>query len=463
MRRWQEMALLLSADIAACVLAFAVALWFRQAATLEALVFPVGAYVLPGDLLASAWVALYAYIGLYDDGWSRKSRLDELMWLAKTVFLGVVILFIATFDPSRPFALTRVVILSYGFTLIGVSGAGRLLARGIQRRLFQKGIGLQNALLVGAGEAASRLRASMDRHGRLGYRIAGCLTTAESVGPDASADVIGTLDDLPDRIVEHSVSEVMFAEPELSHDRILEAVAKCNGLRVGFSVVPDLYDVIVGRSALGQIYGIPLMPLFASTMSVWQRRTKRVVDVVVSAVALVAGAPIWATLAAIIWLQDRHPAVYSQERVGCEGRTFNVHKFRSMVPDAEKKSGPVWASKGDPRITSIGRLLRKTRLDEVPQLWNVVRGEMSLVGPRPERPYFVNKLALEIPLYRRRLHVKPGVTGWAQTKLAYDETIDDVREKLKHDLYYVENMSLRLDMIILARTVWVVIAGRGAQ
>jgi len=153
--------------------------------------------------------------------------------------------------------------------------------------------------------------------------------------------------------------------------------------------------------------------------------------------------------------------IYSQERVGRNGRYFRVYKFRSMVTDAEKHSGPVWAKKNDPRVTAVGRLLRKLRLDEIPQLWNVLKGDMSIVGPRPERPYFVEKLKRVYPLYSRRLLVRPGLTGWAQVKGRYDETIEDVKTKLEFDLYYLENMSLRMDLKIVLSTVAIVLGGKG--
>ena len=155
------------------------------------------------------------------------------------------------------------------------------------------------------------------------------------------------------------------------------------------------------------------------------------------------------------------PIFFKQERTGLDGKDFYVYKFRSMINDAEKKSGPVWSQRNDPRITRVGSFIRKVRIDEIPQMMNVLKGEMSLVGPRPERPYFVNKLSEEIPLYKRRLKVRPGITGWAQVKHKYDESIEDVNTKLRFDLFYIENMSLRMDFKILFRTIFVVLFGKG--
>jgi len=186
-------------------------------------------------------------------------------------------------------------------------------------------------------------------------------------------------------------------------------------------------------------------------------------DIVDSISLLTLGAPIWLLTALLIKLTSAGPAVYSQVRVGQNGKNYTMYKFRSMYIDAEKRSGPQWATENDPRITPFGRFVRKTRLDEIPQFVNVVRGEMSLVGPRPERPFFVEQLKKEIPWYVRRIKMKPGITGWAQVKHKYDESIEDVKQKVIFDLYYFENMSILLDIKILIRTILVVFTGKGAH
>jgi exopolysaccharide biosynthesis polyprenyl glycosylphosphotransferase len=195
-------------------------------------------------------------------------------------------------------------------------------------------------------------------------------------------------------------------------------------------------------------------------MSQWEQVMKRILDVAVSLLVLILGLPVWLLVAIIIRLESPGPALYKQERVGKDGERFNMIKFRSMREDAEK-AGPQWAHKKDPRVTRVGKWLRKLHIDEVPQMVNVLNGHMSLVGPRPERPMFVESLSKEIPLYTRRLKVRPGVTGWAQVKHQYDETIEDVRKKVQYDLYYIENMSLRMDMKILFSTASHMLLGKG--
>jgi len=196
-------------------------------------------------------------------------------------------------------------------------------------------------------------------------------------------------------------------------------------------------------------------------MKPWEESLKRALDVLVAFLVLVLGLPFWILVAALIKLDSPGPVLYRQERLGKNGNSFRIFKFRSMATDAEKKSGPVWAAKKDPRVTRVGRIIRKLHVDEVPQFINVLLGDMSLVGPRPERSFFVEKLAAELPLYKRRLRVRPGITGWAQVKHKYDESIEDVKVKLKYDLFYIENMSWRMDLKILFNTFYVMLMGKG--
>jgi exopolysaccharide biosynthesis polyprenyl glycosylphosphotransferase len=196
-------------------------------------------------------------------------------------------------------------------------------------------------------------------------------------------------------------------------------------------------------------------------MPEWEKKLKRLMDIVLSFILILVSLPVTFVTAVAIKLESKGPIFYKQERSGLNGKAFKIYKFRSMVTDAEKLTGPIWSMKDDPRITKVGKFIRRVRIDEIPQVINILKGDMSFVGPRPERPFFVEKLSQEIPLYKRRLKVRPGVTGWAQVKHKYDESIEDVKVKLRYDLFYIENMSLRMDFKIIIRTVFVVLFGKG--
>ncbi len=244
-------------------------------------------------------------------------------------------------------------------------------------------------------------------------------------------------------------------------DSLMEVLRLCDGKSVSLKLVPDFYTLIGGMARTEHMYGLPLIEVLPEPMQTWEQSLKRLFDVSVAFLVLSVGLPVWITIAFLIRITSPGPAIYRQKRVGRKGKIFTMHKYRTMRDNAEAETGPVWASHNDYRYTAIGRWLRKTRLDEVPQFWDVLTGDMSLVGPRPERPYFVERLTEEIPLYSRRHRVKPGITGWAQVKWKYDTSLDDVRQKVKYDLFYIENMSFRRDMQILFRTIYTAIRGAG--
>jgi exopolysaccharide biosynthesis polyprenyl glycosylphosphotransferase len=257
------------------------------------------------------------------------------------------------------------------------------------------------------------------------------------------------------------IRDVIVALETGQNTQLIQVIEEIDIPDVSVKILPDFYQMIIGLNRTNQIFGLPLIEVMPDPMPSWEKGTKRLFDIVFSLTILAIMAPIMIIVAVLVRISSKGPAVFAQERVGRFGKPYIMFKFRTMVADAEKATGPVWAQENDPRITTLGRWMRKTRIDELPQLFNVLRGEMSFVGPRPERAHFVDQFKKQIPLYTRRLNVRPGITGWAQVKWKYDASLEDVKEKTKYDLFYVENMSLRMEFKILFNTVMTVITGKG--
>jgi exopolysaccharide biosynthesis polyprenyl glycosylphosphotransferase len=397
--------------------------------------------------------------------WFAASRFDELTLLFKTSFVGVMILFFLIFidDLSAPSGSTQryLIFIYWGIFLLFV-GSGRIFVRSLQRNLLLRGIGRRNTIIIGYNEKAKEVFNDVNRAKALGLDVIGfVLVNENSEIKDGNGKILGRINEIEKIVNEYNVKEVIIALDKHEHELMLDVIAKCDFNDLTIKIVPDLYEIISGQARTNQLYGIPLIEVNPQLMPVWERKIKRLMDIVFSLIILIVTLPITLLVAIAIKLDSEGPVFYKQIRVGKDGKEFKIYKFRSMFKDAEKHTGPVWSTKDDPRITRVGKILRKFRLDEIPQFINVLRGEMSLVGPRPERPYFVEKLSKEIPLYKRRLKVKPGITGWAQVKHKYDESIEDVKKKLQYDLYYIENISLRMDLKILFRTIFVVLFGKG--
>jgi len=465
MHKFRERIILLLADVVALNLALFMAYWLRfrsHLAPAEIDLSPTS-YLVPALWITLYWLVIFGFSGLYKTSWDI-SRIDESIALFKAITFGVLVLAVVTLDISQPFPHSRLVVFGYWLALMVLLNVFRLSVRGMERHFRARGYGRRRAIIVGAAERGELLLRELMEYPALGYDIVGFVDDdpEKADRPILGKMVLGLSADLPRLIRDQSIEEVLIAISSTSHQAILRIMSLCVGTRVAFKIVPDLYDIVSGHKT-GQVYGFPLIKLFPEPMDAGQRFLKRLFDMVISFVILVGFLPLWILVAVSIKLTSRGPVLFRQRRIGRGGKRFVLYKFRSMIEDAEKDTGPVWAQKNDRRVTKVGRVLRRMRLDEIPQLINVLKGEMSLVGPRPERPYFVEKLAQEIPLYSRRLNVKPGLTGWAQIKHNYDASLDDVREKVRYDLYYIENMSLSLDLKILTRTILVTLTGSGAR
>jgi exopolysaccharide biosynthesis polyprenyl glycosylphosphotransferase len=337
------------------------------------------------------------------------------------------------------------------------------MVRSLQRGLLINGYGRRNAVIVGFNKKGNEVHDQILEHPGLGLDIKGYVAVSSENLNKSYKDicVVGCIDNIESVIDAYAVNEMIIALERENNDVLINLIAKADIKNVGLKIVPDLYDILTGHARTSQIYGMPLIDIMPQLMPEWEKKLKRIIDILVSLLILTVSSPIILATALAIKFDSKGPVFFKQDRCGQNGKTFRIFKFRSMRNDAEKGTGPVWSQKGDPRITKVGKFIRKVRIDEIPQFINVLKGEMSIVGPRPERPYFVEMLSHEIPYYQRRLKVRPGITGWAQVKHKYDETIEDVKTKLRYDLFYIENMSLRMDFKILFRTVFVVLFGKG--
>ncbi len=411
------------------------------------------------------WIVIFTFVGMYRT-WFALSRFDELSTLFKASFVGVFILFFLIFIDDYMHGVpsaSRILIFLYWGLFFVLAGTGRVLIRSFQRNLLIKGYGRRNALIVGFNKKANDVHDQVTQHPALGLDIKGYLAV-HSENLDKSykgIKVVGNINDIENLIDSFSVKEIIIALERENNDVLIDLIAKSDNKNVGLKIVPDLYDILSGQARTSQIYGIPLIDIMPQLMPEWEKKLKRLIDIIVSMIILTLSFPVILISSVAIKIDSAGPVFFKQERCGQNGKVFRIYKFRSMKKDAEKSTGPVWSRKDDPRITRVGRIIRKIRVDEIPQFINVLKGEMSIVGPRPERPYFVEMLSHEIPYYQRRLKVRPGITGWAQVKHKYDETIEDVKTKLRYDLFYIENMSLRMDFKILFRTIFVVLFGKG--
>jgi Undecaprenyl-phosphate glucose phosphotransferase len=322
------------------------------------------------------------------------------------------------------------------------------------RRRWRAGIGLRRVLIVGAGELGRLVADRILEHGELGFRLVGFLddrfTTTDGIGY-RGLPILGSLADSPDVCAREQIDELYIALPLDEHVKMLSVVEFASREVIEVHVVPDLLQFIALRSRLEDLDGLPIISINDVPLRGFNSLIKRAVDVAVSLLVVVVGAIPGLLIALAIKRSSPGPIFYTQERMGLDGKSFTVYKFRSMPIDAEEVTGPIWARDDDPRATRIGRWLRKTDVDELPQFWNVLAGDMSIVGPRPERPFFVEQFKHQIPQYMLRHKVKAGITGWAQINGWRGNT--SLEKRIEFDLYYIENWSIGLDLKIMWLTV----------
>lgn len=449
---------LLLADVAVIFSSFFLAYWFRFYSPLVKIVPvtkgipPLSFYLFGSIFVVVVWVVVFNAYGLYKSTRPRTS-FDEFYLLAKSATLGFLLVLAFTFFYRSTSYSRATLAVSWILGIILLFFERRIMT-GIERHFAKRGLGLKKAIIVGTGELGISLFERWKRNPQLGYRLVGLVEGGEKTEKNPEVEdipILGTLDDLL-RIIENEGVELVIMALSLSyHQKMMEIILSCGDLRVEFQIVPDMFEIMATRAKVLSLDGIPLISLGRTPLEGWNRTLKRGMDIIISSIGMVILSPLFALLAILIKLDSKGPVFFRQERLGRDGRRFVQYKFRSMVEDAEEKTGPVFAKENDPRRTKMGAFLRRNNLDELPQLFNVLKGDMSLVGPRPERKFFVDKFKEGIPRYFLRHKVKSGITGWAQVNGLRGDT--SIEERTKYDLFYMENWSLSFDIKIILLTL----------
>ena len=406
------------------------------------------------------WPMVFYFHGLYQSRRGR-SQVDEVVTILLAVLLATVLLSVVIAwyrPPAAPgsheyFTYSRAFLGLFALVDLLFVATTRMLARWSMRRVRLSGHNLQRILVIGAGTLGREITQKILAHREMGFEVVGFLDDDPGkLGTQVcGVPVLGTLRQAEEVLSARSIDQVFLALPLEAHKKLLQLLELMARECVDIRLVPDVLQYATLNATLEDVDGTPVINLSQVPLQGWNSMVKRGMDLAIAAASLVVLLPAAPLLALAIWLEDRGPIFYRQERMGLDGKPFMILKFRSMRVDAEATSGPVWAIKDDPRRTRVGTFLRHWSLDELPQIWNVLRGDMSIVGPRPERPSFVREFKHKIPRYMLRHRVKSGITGWAQVHGWRGNT--SIKKRIQYDLYYIQNWSLALDCKILWLTL----------
>ena len=415
-------------------------------------------------IISVLWVLLYAALGQYKNAY-KKYRIKEVTQTISQSLLGIILIFFGLLldDQINSYQdyynlVLAIIILHTTLTFL----PRIIITSNLVSKIHKGKIGFNTLIIGSRNKAKETLLEIRGLKKSSGYFFKGYIST--NGGPDmmttTGLEKLGDYSDLKQVINSHQIEEVIIATEPKEHEKTNTIINDLADLNVKIKVIADMYNILTGSVKMSSIFGALLIAVNPEILSPWEKITKRIVDVILSTIAIMLLSPIFILLSLIIKSGTKGPIIFKQERIGINGKPFMIYKFRSMFNEAEK-DGPQLSSQHDPRITPIGKFMRKTRLDETPQFFNVILGDMALVGPRPERQFYIDKIIAEAPHYKHILKVKPGITSWGQVKFGYAENVEEMVARLKFDLLYVENMSLVLDLKILFYTAIIMIKGDG--